>query len=261
MSNEPEKIDEREVTLVQLRTELAELMKFRGEVDHAEDCNINRLRTAEPAAARPCNCEVAAIDQRITQYVHANLRKVDNVRQFWRYAEDMLAAAEQDYKDAGARRSSWEAKLDFLKGVCADAMIVMGEKKLEGLHGFIRLQPNGGPVALDLYNSALIPESMVVYQGSIASAAWSEILEACATAGIFPLLNPSVKMERVPMLGTVKAELEAKCDRCGGAGTYDGIPAAISERKPEGCPECAGTGKRIVPGARLGVRGKHVRIR
>ncbi len=233
-------INEKEVPLAKLKTELAELMKFRGDPELNDD-------------------ERAAIDSQVKLYVEANLRKVDNVRQWWRYAEDMLESAKQDHKDSGKRVSEWDGKLEFIKQLCADTMIAFDEKKLEGEHGFIRLQANGGPVALDIHNSSLIPEPMVAYQGAITSAAWTEICEACMAVGVNPLKLEGVKMERVPLLDKIRRELEANCTYCGGTGIGGDGPAVGDTAAA--CGECNGTGKRLVPGARLGVRGKHARIR
>ena len=222
----PERINEKD-SLVNLKVELAELMQLREDPELKPE-------------------ERAAIDQQITVYVQANLRKVDNVRAFWRYCEDVMDSAARDRKDAEARYKSAEAKLEFLKSLCCDTMTAFGEKKLEGAHGFIRLQANGGPVALDIYSAALIPEELVLYRGWMSSQAMA-LLPPEVTA------RQDFQFEREPRQGAIRAELEKPCDICkGGGGTAYNADV---------CNECGGTGKRLVPGARLAERGKHARIR
>lgn len=231
MSKQLARIEEKEIPLASLMAELRELMDMRDEALLPPD-------------------EAVALNNQIKAYVEANLRKVDNVRAFWRYAEDMIAAAERDLKDAGARHRSWESKLEFLKTLCLDIMIGFGEKKLEGQHGYIRLQVNGGSQSIDIYSPALIPEDLVQYSGWM-SAACMALIPAEIMA------RQDFQFTREPKQGTIKAILETECSNCDGEAKF---------KSPDGsgflpCVECAGTGHKLVPGARLSPRGQHARIR
>lgn len=230
MSNEVTRIEEKGIPLASLMGELRELLELRDE-----------LRDAEGVKPE----DRAAVDTQIKAYVEANLRKVDNVRAFWRYAEDMMASADRDFRDAQARYGSWKAKLDYLKTLCVEIMTGFNEKKLEGQHGYIRLQANGGKAELDVYSAALVPEELVLYRGWM-SAACMALLPPEVTA------RQDFQFERVPRQEAVRAELEKTCEGCGGDG---------KSYHTEKCDVCAGTGKRIVPGARLAPRGVHARIR
>ncbi len=226
MSDDLARIDERNISLIELKLELKELYEKREQEENTPE-------------------ERAAFDGQIKQYIEANIRKVDNIRLFWRYCEDVMAAAERDEKDAAARKRSAENKLEFLKSLCHDVMVSLKEKKLEGAHGFIRLQTNGGSLALDIYSQALVPEELVSYTGWMSAECMAKLPPEITARQDF-------QFERATKDGTIKARLETKCDCCGGDGKgVNGEP----------CTHCAGTGFLLVPGARLSPRGQHVRIR
>lgn len=232
-------IDERQVSMMNLRTHLQELYDLREAEGLSQD-------------------EVKAIDGQIRVLVEANLRKVDNVRAYWRFLEDQLAARKQDREDAAREAAGWEQRLECLKSLCGEVMEQFKEKRLVGEHGFIRLQANGGDVALDVYNPALVPEEMVDYSGTITSSAWNQIVELCSALGEDIRQYEGVRLERVLRVGMIRNIMKAPCAKCDGAGTVlesDGELATVE------CPECKGAKLQTVPGARLGARGQHVRIR
>jgi hypothetical protein len=236
------RIDQRGIPLARLVEELAELHEARD----------NPELTPE---------ERQAIDGQIKLYVEANLRKVDDIRQWWRYCEDQLESAKRDSHDADARKRSWDARLEFMKGVCADVMSNLVDsrgrriKRLDGVHGFIRLQVNGGSVSLDIYSPALLPESMVLYRGWMSPEVMAALPPEITARQDF-------QFDRESRDGLIKATLETKCAKCSGSGVYErkeGRHDADMVNLP--CPHCAGTGHELVPGARLAPRGQHVRIR
>jgi len=252
LSDEVGRIKETDVTLRDLKTELRELCELREETEHGLICNINEVGGV-------CDCDRAAIDNRIKQYIQANLRKVDNVRQYWRYLEDLLASAEQDYKDAGRRRAAAENTLDFLKGLCVDIMTEFGEKRLEGKHGYIRLQVNSSSPAPEIYDASLVPEKFCTYVGSFSSDVWRDLLALCKQAKVDLPSVEGVRVTREPMHSLIKAELEKKCVQC--YGTAKVLDASDNQLRTVDCPKCQGTGKGVVPGVRLPARGQHARIR
>lgn len=237
MGEQIARIEEKDSTLRSLRAELDELLELRAEESLTDE-------------------ERAAVNGQIKLYVEANLRKVDNVRAFWRYAEDQIASAERDLKDAGARHRSWEAKLEFLKTLCLETMQAFETKRLDGAHGYIRLQGNGGTVPLDIYSAALIPEDLVLYRGWMSAACMAALPPEIVARQDF-------QFDREPKLGAIKAKLETKCEKCKGSGEarFDERPEDGGTGERAACKMCAGTGHQLVPGARLGARGQHARIR
>lgn len=230
-------INEKEIGLWRLKTELAELMAFR------QDEELD-------AEAR------AAIDIQIKAYVSAELRKVDNVAGFIRYRRSGAAEARAEAKRLSALADSWERDEEYLLGLVKDLMVEFKETKLEGQYGYLKLQANGGNQALDIYNKELIPEEMVDYRGFITSKCWTQILVACDLAGIYPAEWEGVQLQREPRPGMVREALADPCPICERSGfVWDG-PNRVH------CPACQGTGSaRVVPGARLEPRGSHVRIK
>lgn len=227
-------INEKEIGLWRLKTELAELMQFRQDEDLDAEAK-------------------AAIDTQIKAYVAAELRKVDNVAGFIRYRRSGAAEARAEARRLSALADSWERDEEYLLGLVKDLMIEFKETKLEGKYGYLKLQANGGQQALEIYNKELLPERMVKYQVTLSSEVWNLILQR-AVKDEWP---KEVSVERIPRTGDIREALAKPClicdDRAGFV--WDG-PNRVQ------CPSCEGTGSaNLVPGVRLEPRGQHVRIK
>jgi hypothetical protein len=235
--NELAPINEKEVSLFNLKSELVQLMQLREDPELLPE-------------------EREAIEGQIKAYVGAELRKVDNVRSYWRHCEVMAEAAREEGKRLLGLASNWEMRLDKLKGLCLELMQGFGEKKLEGRHGFIRRQANGGNVGLEIYNPSLIPENMCQYVGSITSPAWRRIVTLCEALGEDITEFEGVLLERIPKEAMVRAAMKGPCERCGGLGV---VGSSETPTRQMECDICHGTKTRVIPGAKLGERGEHVR--
>ncbi len=223
-------INEKDISLFQLRSELTELMTLRDTPD------------LEPEAK-------AAIEYQIKAYIGAELRKVDNIAGFIRSRKMRIKAAKEESARLAALAASWEAEEKFVIDLCKDAMIQWNVKKLEGMHATVALQSNGGLQPLEIPQPALVPEEFVQYRGWMSSAAMAEIYERIRGRQDF-------QFEREPHQGRIRAALAEACNRCKATGsTYN-----LDDNKTQ-CEACSGTGKRQVPGARLGDRGQHVRLK
>ncbi len=218
------------LSIFQLEAELAELMEFRE----------NEELTPE---------ERQAVDTQIAEYISRELTKVDNLRAYMRHCQMMAEGARAEADVQLKRAISWKTRLDYLKGFCLDAMNVLGKTKLEGRTGYLLAKVNGGKQALTIApDSRLLPEAFVLYRGWMSAEAFAAIPEQVRGRQDFQL-------EREPRTEMIRAELEKPCACCEGTGRF---------LTPEGDypdPECHGTGKKIVPGAKLEPRGSHVEIK
>lgn len=225
-------INEKDVSLFRLKSELVELMQLRENDELSPE-------------------EQAAIDGQIKAYVGAELRKVDNIRAYLRHCDVMAEAAQEEANRLSSLIGTWKRRRDKLKDLCKDLMIESREKKLEGLHGSISLKGNGGLQPLEISQPAMIPEAFVLYRGWMSSEAMAEIPELVRGRQDF-------QFEREPIPGIVRAALKQPCEPCKGTGEsmdLDRIPVTVV------CPHCGGDGKRHVAGARLQERGSHIEIR
>ncbi len=215
-------INEKEVSLFQLKTELVGLMQLREEPELSDE-------------------ERAAIDGQIKAYVSAELRKADNIIGYLRHCAVMKKAANEEARRVTNLEKMWENREQRLKDLCQTLMIEFGEKRLEGQRGAIMLKGNGGLQGLDLA-PALLPEEFVLYRGWMSSEAYAAIPEQIRGRQDF-------QFEREPKQGAIREALNKPC------------PWRRCEGKDPECPHCGGDGKYHVTGARLRDRGSHIEIR
>lgn len=182
-------INEKEISLFRLKSELVELMNLREDPSLAPE-------------------ECIALDRQLQAYIRAEIRKVDNVRSYLRHCDMMAEAAAEEVKRLSALGHTWKSRRERLLDLCRELMLEFGEKRLDGLHGSIVLKGNGGLQALEMGNPGLIPEEMCDYRGFITSKCWTAILEACNRVGVSPAEWEGVQLERVPRQAMVREALK-----------------------------------------------------
>lgn len=143
-----------ELSLYTIESDLANLIEMREQVKE----ELGDGATPEDLAA-----ETAAIDNAIREYVSAEIKKVDNIRSFWRHAEMMQSAAAEEAKLQSARAKAWEQRLKRLKETCLVVMETIPfpagkPKKLEGRTGSLMLKGNGGRQAVVISDESLVPD-------------------------------------------------------------------------------------------------------
>lgn len=230
-----------ELSLYQLESQLSELIEMREQAVAARD----ELGVTGEGLDDAMHA-VAVIDDQIREYITTEIRKVDGIRAFWRHCELMSAAAKEEAEVQAARSKAWRNRLDRLK---ENVQLVMESmpfppgkpRKMEGRTGALLLKGNGGRPQVEIYDASLIPQEMVNVTITVTLADWDAI-------GVFP--DP--KLPRVPSLAKIAEQLSKKCEHCEGMGTR-GDADLLKQ-----CPECVGTGKQSVPGARFAPIGQHV---
>jgi hypothetical protein len=132
------------LTLYNIETELLEVLQLRDEV--ASDPDMTPQEIAE---------SLKAIDQRIAEYVKAEVRKVDGVAAWIREcdARRKLMADEVDRLDRV--RKAWEVRGDRIRQIVIAVMQETGQPKLQGATSVLRLQKN--PPSVEVSQPGLVP--------------------------------------------------------------------------------------------------------
>ena len=206
--------------------------------------------------------EKQAARAEIERWAEAEVAKVDRVRAFLRHCKVMEDAAKFEAMTMKSRGERWGERAKRLKEICMAVMDRRGVKRLEGQSGVLRIQVNGGKVALKITNEGLVPEEYVGYHGYISSTAW-RILRSLISANAWDLWSgrQDVQMERRPMQEAMRKILETKCPKCEGMKMFSEIGPFVPD--PNGaipCEDCGGTGHMLVPGAELEERGQQLRV-
>lgn len=199
---------------------------------------------------------VAAAEQAIQAHVAAEIRKVDGIRRYYRACDAQEKAAKEEAAVQTARAKMWGSRRDRLKAFVFDVMQSFGVKKLEGETGSLQIKGNGGLQPLTITDSSLIPDELCVWQGEIDGG----VIQALTI--LAPAQVKLFRMVRTPNTAAIRAALAETCPRCHGLPTCrDSQTFGNLMQVDTICPDCGGSGKRSVAGARLEDRGSHLEIK
>ena len=234
------------VSLFKLESDLTELMEMRAE-----------------ALAEGSMEAVALFDQSIADYCDAEVRKVDGIREVWRWLENVIMAAGIEIEFQQARKAAAKANLDRLKSNVQAVMESMQwregkPRKLEGQTGALYLKANGGKQAVVVTDEAMVPDEYCTVMVKMSCRSWRAVAVAFED-------DPRFSAEcgpRVPSLSLIAEALGKPCPRCSGK-KYVNVPDTWISGQTEDvqCSECGGTGLECVPGCRLEARGQHVEVK
>lgn len=251
-----------ELSLYTLESQLSELLEMREQT-----CESMKLAQTEgdlPNTVEGFAEEIAVIDNAIREYITAEIKKVDSISDFWHWL-DRVAGVPKQRKDGVVRceidveiarlterRDRLRANLERIKSVVQFVMESMEwreekPRKLEGVRHALYLKGNGGTPAVDVYAQELIPDELQSITVRMSFAQWMK-LGVPAFQGTYVDTGPPM-----PALSLIAQRLNEKCPKCeGGEAIY------TREKVIVDCPECGGTGKQSVPGARFAPVGQHV---
>lgn len=103
--------------------------------------------------------ESAAISEQLTEYVQAEIAKVDGIRSYLRHCDLMASAAKQEAELQTVRAKSWEQRSKALKSFCIYALGAAGKKFVEGRTGKLMVKANGGKRELVITSEGEIPDT------------------------------------------------------------------------------------------------------
>jgi Gp157 protein len=224
------------LSLYQIETELQELLDLRENV----------------VAAGELPETVAAIDSRIQEYIHREVKKVDGICAMLRAFQDAAARARNEAERIFARVKAFEAQEARLRAATLAAMRAHGVTKLETPENTLRIQGNGGlePIELEYAGQTLeyagqIPSEFVDVEVWMPQAVWDKLCEDGEPQ------NWRIVWHVVKQRIREALKQRVKCPECDGDGksrsALSGAPAG------ERCPRCEGKGTvpAAIPGAKL----------
>ena len=206
------------------------------------------------AAQEAENSEALALSQRyIQQSIREQVaRRSDGIRRFIVWAERLA-------EDAKRTAKLWSGRAEMARAYVQGEMEAAGVRRIDTPTGSLSIRGNGGVEPLVIDDEALIPERFkdvtltvradhfVILNGLLAG-----YIEGTEDNPITAWnVKESVSNSRI------REALAQPCERCEGRGTD---PLGSSDH-PVSCSACQATGKRVVPGAHIGERGKSLVVK
>lgn len=250
-----------ELSLYTIESDLSNLIEMREQAQ-AELYAITTL--GESPERTEATEALKIIDDQIGEYIGAEIRKVDNIRAFWRHCELMRDAAKEEARVQSDRSKAWASRLDRLKETCRSVMETIPfptgkPRKLEGRTGSLTLKANGGKQAVEVTDESLVPDELCMATVMMSAALWkdfmSRVLDNLSHNPAALRLVGGMKVIYAPSLSLIGEALQGKCGPCSGTGSVRVNGARVDMRT---CPECGGSGHQSVPGCRLSPRSNHV---
>lgn len=218
---------------------------------------LHELMDAWQEAATPE--AVAQAEQAIQAYAEAEVRKVDGIRAYLRACETQMQAAKAEMNAQAQRVRMWEARRDRLKAFVFETMQSFGVRKIEGATGSLSIRGNGGVEPLTITDPELIPDEFCTVTITLAADMWADDDMQTFFGGWH---SDEYKVApREPVNALIRAELAKPCEGCRGMRTRstavrENGDGEVTDYDEVPCPDCGGSGKRSVPGARLEPRGE-----
>jgi hypothetical protein len=247
------------LSLFKIESDLAELLEIRQQT-------ADQLRQAEsvgdPEAAE-LDASLIVIDNEIRQYCEKEVVRVDGVRFVWRRLEEIIICAGVELERQQERKKAAQSNLDRLKGYVKAVMESMAwregkPRKLEGATGALSLRTNGGKLAVEIVDEALVPDEYKLVTVTMPLDSWHTVIDEFGGIERWPGVKIGAAQPSLTLIGDA---LQKPCPVCVQYGAAKaGWYSEHEEIGPhwERCPACGGTGRAGVPGCRLKPRGESV---
>lgn len=182
------------LSLFGIETQLLELLSFRE--DLLADSGMDPAERTE---------SLQATENRIREYVTAEVKKVDNIARYLREFEARAAIAKQEAAREKAREKMWESRHESLKAIVESVMIQTGQKKLEGQGNTLSLRKC--PPSVEIAQPLLVPDEYRKLTLEIPANIWYELLRL---AGSFEdVVAPAIRItDCEPMKTPIKEALK-----------------------------------------------------
>jgi len=145
-----------------------------------------------------------------------------------------------------------DERITRLKGIAKEVMETREVNKLNGFASTLRLQGNGGPQELEVYDASLLPNRCLARMLVVPEETCQSIINQYTEKGYMSsrdsmlIASGIAHCQIVSNENAIRKELNTVCEACNG--------------KIVECSACGSTGRHLVPGARLKPRGNHVRV-
>lgn len=223
------------LTLYGIKTELLELLTFRESL--IEDPDITPAEQQE---------SLKALDQRIFEYVSAEVKKVDGVAHYLREFEARADVYEKEIERLVRLKKTQLDRHQRLNDTVLSIMIQTNQPKLEGQHSTFKLAKN--PPSAEIAQPGLVPDNYQKLTVTMSPDTWNSVKKTVlrneSLAKLAAVLMECKVTEPEPMKAKILEELKQKepCPTCEGRNGDNQV-----------CNTCGSTGKvnRTLPGCRL----------
>ncbi len=242
---------------------------------HNIETGLRELASELAEAETPEQIEI--ISDGIQKYLHAEIKKCDGIADFCLHLDHLCHKPRELQRDGITVREICEIdreieRLQERRGMFRKILYVIKDmvkfelqalpwkegkpRKIEGVRHTISLRGNGGKQAVVVTDESLVPDELCNVTVSMTAIQWRYIdilLEQDAGMSApdqCEYISAPFPAKRTPNLSRISDELNKPCLFCRNSTTpFDGD-----------CPECQGTGRNTVAGARLEERGESVHI-
>jgi Siphovirus Gp157 len=159
------KLNAPNLTLYNIEHELLEVLQLRDEV--ASDPDMTPQEIAD---------SLQAIDQRISEYVKAEVRKVDGVAAWIRECDARQKLMADEVARLDRVRKAWEARGDRIRQIVIAVMQETGQPKLQGATSVLRLQKN--PPSVEVSQPGLVPAEYQRVTVTMPLRVWHDVQKA-----------------------------------------------------------------------------------
>ena len=281
-------------SLAPLPEQTRDMWRLQGqliELFEERDSIAERLQTARACSAQPegsaidvaaIQAELDAINSGIAAFVVAKVQSVDEIRRPLLAMRDAAVTCREEAKRAENAALEWDRKIEAIEKLITVAMKTLDEsgywkpketRKLVSPLGSFTLQNNGGKQPVEITDESLLPDDVCHAEVRMPFHVWKLVrmhLERGRHGKTAEELF-GLTVKRLPSLTRVGEALVKPCGECGGSGENPSMDAALFALSHDAtdeehmqtlrCSACGGSGTAGVPGARLGDRGSHLRVK
>lgn len=207
--------------------------------------------------------ELSIVEKTLKEYATLEVRKADNIHHYLTTAKAIMLARKAEAKLMTEGAKQLERSIDRLERLTMAAMIQGGKTRLDGTNGRYLLRKKNGSVAplhVDGWNDdtkswfqdPVLPDEYMDVTVVLPLSDWKRLLEQPSA----PMVDAKVN-GAAPSNKRIRAALAETCGGCAGSKVFLATQTD-GNTVPASCPDCHGTGKQLVPGARLTERGEHL---
>jgi hypothetical protein len=119
--------------------------------------------------------ELAEIEKALAEYVKREVVKVDGIHAYLGWAKATAEEARRESAAMAERARRIEAGMDRVKGICLDAMQMIGKKRIDGTAGrYLSVQGNGGVQPLGI-QEGMVPGGLRDVTVKMPLDAWQAV--------------------------------------------------------------------------------------
>lgn len=211
--------------------------------------------------------ELAVVEKTLAEYERLEVLKVDNCHRYLATLKNLVPALRAEAAAISGRARRMEECAAWLKERLLNAMELGNKKRVDGTNGrYLLRKGNGGlkPLQVDGWDDekkqwtsplVVLPDELIDVTVKMPLQTWNFITSLAEVNEERYGLDGATLTGSEPSNERIRAALGEDCPGCNGGFVLG------PEMQKVTCEACSGTGKRIVPGARLLDRGQHLEVK